>query len=128
MSQNLQVIKIDDRIIKNAKEFRPKKIQNEQNKKEEKKIIQYVEADNDEDDESDIDEKIERIEKEIIEAEAIKELDCDISEDEDKWVPKYRDCECCKGFVFNCNGEICADLGQCFCKMKDECDKKLDGK
>ena len=128
MSQNLQVIKIDDRIIKNAKEFRPKKIQNEQNKNSEKKIIQYVEADDDEDDESDIDEKIERIEKEIIEAEAIKELDCDISEDEDKWVPKYRDCECCKGFVFNCNGEICADLGQCFCKMKDECDKKLDGK
>ena len=60
--------------------------------------------------------------------EVIEELGKDMSEDEDMWFPMYRNCECCKGFVFKCKGKTCADLGQCFCKMKDECDKKLDGK
>ena len=44
----------------------------------------------------------------------------DESEDEEKWFPKYKDCPCCNGFVYNCNGEACISLGQCYCKMKDD--------
>ncbi len=45
-------------------------------------------------------------------------------EDKDEWVPKYKDCKCCYGFVYNCKGETCANLGQCFCKMKDDIEKE----
>ena len=44
----------------------------------------------------------------------------DYSEDEDKWLPKYKDCECCHGFVYKRDGESCKNLGQCYCKMKDK--------
>ena len=44
------------------------------------------------------------------------------SEDEEKWYPKYKDCECCQGFVFKCQGKVCQSLGLCYCKMKDDCD------
>ena len=23
-------------------------------------------------------------------------------EDKDEWIPKYKDCKCCYGFVYNC--------------------------
>ena len=42
------------------------------------------------------------------------------SDDEDKWIPKYKDCPCCYGFVYKCKGDTCASLGQCYCKMKDD--------
>ena len=44
----------------------------------------------------------------------------DESGDDEKWIPKYKDCPCCKGFVYNCNGDTCTLLGQCYCKMKDD--------
>ena len=50
----------------------------------------------------------------------------DDSEDEDKWFPKYKDCECCHGFVYKCPGESCKNLGQCYCKMKDEVEGEED--
>ena len=46
------------------------------------------------------------------------------SDDEDKWIPKYKDCPCCYGFVYKCKGKICASLRQCFCKMKDEIEEE----
>ena len=64
--------------------------------------------------------------KDMVEADIMEEMGNDESEDEDKWLPKYKDCECCHGFVFKCKGETCADLGQCYCKMKDDCDKQVD--
>ena len=128
MSQNLEVVHVEEILNKNAKEYIPSKCRIKRNEEYDIEKVQYIEADDDEDDENDIQEKIEKIEKDMIEAEAFEELGNDLSEDEDKWIPMYRDCECCKGFVFNCKGETCADLGQCYCKMKDECDKKLDEK
>ena len=129
MTQKIEVINVNEVLNKNAKEYIPTK-RRIKREKEESNIqkIQYIEADDDEEEENDIKEKIDKIEKDMIEEEAIEELGDDLSDDEDKWFPMYRDCECCKGFVYNCKGEACVDLGQCYCKMKDECDKKLDGK
>ena len=39
---------------------------------------------------------------------------------------KYKNCTCCKGYVYKCNGDTCKSLGQCYCKMSDECEN--DGK
>lgn len=50
------------------------------------------------------------------------EIDNDDSEDEEKWVPEFQNCDCCKGFVYNCVGEICKSMGCCFCKMKYDID------
>ena len=121
--------KINNEVLnKNAKEYIPTKRRIKREEESNIQKIQYIEADDDEEEENDIKEKIDKIEKDMIEEEAIEELGDDLSDDEDKWFPMYRDCECCKGFVYNCKGEACVDLGQCYCKMKDECDKKLDGK
>ena len=48
------------------------------------------------------------------------------SEDEDKWIPKYKDCECCSGFVYKCKGEACSSLGECYCKMRDDMDEDYE--
>ena len=126
MSQNIKTNQVEDTLNKNAGEYIPSKVRMQ--KMKEFTNVQYVEVDSDEEEENDIHEKIDMIEKEMIESEVIEELGKDMSEDEDMWFPMYRNCECCKGFVFKCKGKTCADLGQCYCKMKDECDKKLDGK
>ena len=126
MSQNIKTNQVEDTLNKNAKEYIPSKVRMQ--KMKEFTNVQYVEVDSDEEEENDIQEKIDMIEKEMIESEVIEELGKDMSEDEDMWFPMYRNCECCKGFVFKCKGKTCADLGQCYCNMKDECDKKLDGK
>ena len=126
MSQNIKTNQVEDTLNKNAGEYIPSKVRMQ--KMKEFTNVQYVEVDSDEEEENDIQEKIDMIEKEMIESEVIEELGKDMSEDEDMWFPMYRNCECCKGFVFKCKGKTCADLGQCYCKMKDECDKKLDGK
>ena len=97
-----------------SQEFRPKE------------IIEYIEANDDEDEENEVQEKMDMIVKDMLEEEFIEEIGNDESEDEDKWFPKYKDCDCCQGFVFKCKGETCADLGQCYCKMKDECDKQAE--
>ena len=81
--------------------------------------------------EKDIEEKVKEVIDNIIEKEENKEVmeemkwevceesDND-SDDEDKWMPKYKDCPCCYGFVYKCKGKVCASLRQCFCKMKDD--------
>ena len=104
----------------NAKEYIPK------DKRGGKKNIkiEYIEGD-DEDEEEQVKDQIDMIMKDEIENEAMNELTKegqieDDSEDEDKWLPKYKDCECCHGFVYKCPGESCKNLGQCYCKMRDE--------
>jgi hypothetical protein len=42
--------------------------------------------------------------------------------DDEKWFPKYKDCECCKGFIYKCKGDVCLNMDACNCKMKDECE------
>ena len=27
----------------------------------------------------------------------------------------YKDCTCCKGHVYNCEGEVCQEIGECYC-------------
>ena len=113
-------------LNENAKEYIPKE------KREVKKKIkvEYIEGD-DEDEEEQVKDQIDMMMRDEIENEVMNELTKeghidDDSEDEDKWFPKYKDCECCHGFVFKCKGDTCADLGQCYCKMKDDCDKEVD--
>lgn len=70
-------------------------------------------------------EEFDMIVKDIIENEAIEEeFEDDEESDEDKWFPKYKDCECCKGFVYKCSGVACANMDMCYCKMKEECDQE----
>ena len=57
--------------------------------------------------------------------EAAKDDNSD-EEDENKFFEKYKNCTCCKGYVYKCNGDTCKSLGQCYCKMSDECEN--DGK
>ena len=104
----------------NAKEYIPK------DKRGGKKNIkiEYIEGD-DEDEEEQVKDQIDMIMKDEIENEVMNELTKegqieDDSEDEDNWLPKYKDCECCHGFVYKCPGESCKNLGQCYCKMRDE--------
>ena len=72
--------------------------------------------------EAEVEEKMDMIVKDMAEYEVMEELENEESEDEDKWIEKYKDCECCQGFVYKCKGETCASLGQCFCKMQDDCE------
>ena len=108
----------------NAKEYIPKE-KRETNKEGKKKVkIEYIEGD-DEDEEEQVKDQIDMMMRDEIENEVMNELTKegqidDDSEDEDKWLPKYKDCECCHGFVYKCPGESCKNLGQCYCKMRDE--------
>ena len=124
-----QTKKDDNYLNKDAKEYVPTKKRNQDklnldlNAKEykPKPAVEYVEADDDDDDEQ-VKEQMDMIVKDMVEEEVMQELGNDDSEDEDKWLPKYKDCECCHGFVYKCKGETCQALGQCYCKMKDDCD------
>ena len=119
---------IDNNLNKNAQEYVPtknripKKLDFNLDAKEykPKPAVEYVEADDDDDEQ--IREQMDMIEKDMLEQEVMQELGEDDSEDEDKWLPKYKDCECCHGFVYKCKGATCQALGQCYCKMKDDCD------
>ena len=120
--------KEENTLNKNAKEYIPtkkripQKLQFNLEAKEykPKEKVEYVEGDDDEDDE--VKEKMDMIVKDMVEDEVMEEIGNDESEDEDKWVPKYKNCECCHGFVYKCKGDTCSSLGQCYCKMKDDCD------
>ncbi len=63
--------------------------------------------------------------KDIINSEALEELEDEEEEsDDEKWYPKYKECECCKGFVYKCQGIACKNMNACYCKVKDECDEE----
>ena len=89
-----------------AKEYKPKE-KNEVNDNEEKEVQ----------------EKMDMIIKDMAEDAVMEELGNEESEDEDTWLEKYKDCQCCQGFVYKCKGEACSSLGQCYCKMKDDCEE-----
>ena len=120
--------RIPDKLNLNleAKEYKPK-IQEK---------IEYVEADDDEEEnEEQVKDQIDMMMRDEIENEIMDELanqkhldnDSEDSIDEDKWLPKYKDCECCHGFVYKCKGDACSALGQCYCKMKDDVDIDDEG-
>lgn len=34
------------------------------------------------------------------------------------WYAVYKDCACCKGYIYRCNDELCKQMGQCHCSMQ----------
>ena len=116
----------------NAQEYKPKKkkLENEKLKfnlnAKEYEPKNYNKKEEDEDEENN--EELDMIVKDMVENDILDEMGEDDqfsdSADEDKWYPKYKDCECCKGFVYKCKGEACQSLGQCYCKMKDDCENE----
>ena len=95
-----------------AKEYKPKE-------KEKEKNIELEEEDDEE-----VDKKMDMIVNDMIENELMEEANNNDSdeEDENKCYSKYKDCKCCKGYIYKCNGETCKSLGQCYCKMSDDCE------
>lgn len=83
--------------------------------------IKQVDDNEDEEDEELENEELDMIVNDLVENDALEELEEEESDDE-KWFPKYKDCECCKGFIYKCKGDACVNMGACYCKMKDECD------
>lgn len=104
-----------------AKEYVPKYF-NENPKLQEELNVE------DDDELPDDDEGIEFdiIMKDILNNEVMEELEEEEECDEDKWFPKYNDCECCKGFIYKCKGVACENMESCYCKIKDECDQEED--
>ena len=105
-----------------AAQYIPKELPNE--------LLNYV--DEVEDYEEEILEKIDEMIGNELEKEVMSKLqeqrnmegDYDDSDDEDKWIPDYRNCACCHGYVYNCKGKTCIAMGQCYCKMKDDLEKE----
>ena len=133
--------KEEQKLNKDAQEFIPSKKKNQEKlnfnleakeykPKPPKEKIEYIEADDDEEEDI-VKDEIDMMMRDEIENEAMNELAeqgkiSDDSADEEKWFPKYKDCECCHGFVYKCKGDTCSSLGQCFCKMKDDVDDDGD--
>ena len=125
MSDNTK--KEENQLNKNAKEYiptknrLPKKLDFNLNAKEYKPKEKGEVNDNEEEEE--VQEKMDMIVKDMAEDAVMEELGNEGSDDEDVWLQKYKDCQCCQGFVYKCKGETCSSLGQCYCKMKDDCDE-----
>ena len=112
-----------------AQEYKPKFTMNTDtkiNNKNENNFLFSQDQDEEQDDnfqDEDEAEEFDMIMKDIIDNEALENIeDHEESDDEDKWFPKYKDCECCKGFVYKCKGIACENMDACYCKVKDECD------
>ena len=101
-----------------AKEYKPKE-------KEKEKNIELEQEDDEE-----VDKKMDMIVNDMIENELMEEANNNDSdeEDENKCYSKYKDCKCCKGYIYKCNGETCKSLGQCYCKMSDDCEFENNNK
>lgn len=93
----------------NAKEFKPKY--------EKTNDFQVGDLEEDENDDEDDDDKIM---EDLIAKEQIELPGDDDESDDDKWFPKYKECTCCKGFVYKCDGDVCKSLGSCFCKAQED--------
>ena len=125
MSDNKK--KEDNQLNKNAKEYvptknrLPKKLDFNLNAKEYKPKEKGEVNDNEEEE---VQEKMDMIVKDMAEDAVMEELGNEGSDDEDVWLQKYKDCPCCQGFVYKCKGETCSSLGQCYCKMKDDCENE----
>lgn len=65
------------------------------------------------------DDELDMIMKDMMEN---NDMEAEEESDDEKWFPKFKDCECCKGFVYKCKGNACQYLGACYCKVKNECD------
>ena len=95
-----------------AKEYQPKE------KQKNKEL--------DEDEDAEVNNKLDMIVNDMVVNDLLEEAKDNDSEDEDenKFFDKYKNCSCCKGHVYKCNGEACKSLRQCYCKMSDDCEKE----
>ena len=116
--------KEENKLNKDAKEYIPTKnrIPNKLNFNLQAKEYIPKEKIDDDKEEEEVNDKLDMIAKDMAEDEYMEELGNEESEDEDKWIEKYKDCKCCQGFVYKCKGNACASLGQCYCKMQDDCE------
>ena len=114
--QKQQEIKENDKEKKNiefnlnAKEFVPKNTEYQ---------IEGLEEEADEEDDDILDELVNQELNDPIDPIPIDEED---ESDDEKWFPKYKDCTCCKGYIYKCSGDVCASLGVCFCKAQEDFD------
>lgn len=107
----------------NAEEFKPKSIENAEYYNA-LQVKQFEDNENEEEDSIE-NEELEMIVNDLVENDALEELEEEEESDDEKWFPKYKDCECCKGFIYKCKGNACINMGVCYCKMKDECDDEF---
>ncbi len=49
----------------------------------------------------------------------------DEESDGNEWVPQFKNCSCCKGYINKCSGVICSSLGVCYCKAQEEFDPEM---
>ena len=113
-------------LNKNAKEYIPTKNRVPQKldfNLDAKEYKPKEKAEVNDNEEKEVQEKMDMIIKDMAEDAVMEELGNEESEDEDTWLEKYKDCQCCQGFVYKCKGEACSSLGQCYCKMKDDCEE-----
>ena len=117
-------------LNKEAKEYIPtknRKLQLNLNAEEYKPKKKEKNIELDEEDDEEVNKKIDMIANDMVEndlIEAAKDNDEEDDEDENKFYEKYKNCSCCKGYVYKCNGNTCKSLGQCYCKMSDECENE----
>ena len=118
--------KQNNELNKNAKEYIPTKNRVPQKldfNLDAKEYKPKEKAEVNDNEEKEVQEKMDMIIKDMAEDAVMEELGNEESEDEDTWLEKYKDCQCCQGFVYKCKGEACSSLGQCYCKMKDDCEE-----
>ena len=48
------------------------------------------------------------------------EAENNIIQNQNSFNPEFGDCECCHGYIDNCKGDVCKDLGICQCVMRKE--------
>ncbi len=81
-----------------------------------------------------VQEEMDMILGDVIKNEIMKELSeqrklddpSEDSEDEDKWMPKYKDCECCSGLCISVKGMLVLHQVKCYWKKKDDMDEQED--
>ena len=128
MSENK---KPEQSLNKEAKEYIPtknRKLDLNLDAKEYKPKNKTKNVELDEEEDEDVNNKMDMIANDMVVNDMIEAAKDDNSdeEDENKFCEKYKNCTCCKGYVYKCNGDTCKSLGQCYCKMSDECEN--DGK
>ena len=126
MSENKQQ---DKSLSKEAQEYIPtknRKLNFNLEAKEYKPKDKPKNKELDDEDDEEVNNKMDMIVNDMVEndlIEAEKDNDSD-DEDENKFFDKYKNCSCCKGYVYKCNGEACKSLGQCYYKMSDDCENE----
>ena len=115
----------DKSLSKTAKEYVPTK-NRKLNFNLEAKEYKPKNKELEEEDDQEVNDKIDMIANDMVVNDLIEAAKDNDSEDEDenKFFDKYKNCTCCKGYVYKCNGEACKSLGQCYCKMSDDCENE----